>query len=496
MSESNPDSPGPSGTDDRKRLSEKLRRWLPHLPSRKAVWATLRVVLVRSAILFGGFLVILLLLTAGAAWYTSRPQFCRSCHNMEPYYQSWQESSHKDVSCIECHFAPGLGGKVRGKLLGLVQLAKYVTASEGPRPAAEIPDASCLRSGCHETRLLSGKVDYHGIPFDHTSHLEGARRWGTLRCTSCHNQIVQGSQHMTVTKSTCFLCHFKGQEFNAGFGTCTRCHAIPKEKFDLGGNITFDHQSVLDRRISCHNCHRDLIRGEGEVPQERCGVCHNRQDDLKRIDDHEFMHKTHVTDHKVDCLDCHLTIEHSLDQEKMAHAASDCKSCHPDHHHEQVQMLLGTGAKTVPGAAGGMLAGRVECRTCHRDELMDSTFGTVKKGSAAICSMCHEAFSTEELHTYQTQLTASSSEIESAISRVRAALGSASLGAKRAAEVPAELDVLQDDLDFLRAGNGIHNIHYANTLARQLAKNLSELCGEVNVAAPEVELPEILERPR
>ena len=124
--------------------------------------------------LLAAWLVLMVVMAGAAAWYTSRPVFCNSCHIMEPYYKSWQESSHKDVTCIECHFPPGLGGKVRGKMLGLVQLLKYVTASAGPRPSAEIPDASCLRSGCHETRLLSGRVDFsrHLIPFDHTPHLQ------------------------------------------------------------------------------------------------------------------------------------------------------------------------------------------------------------------------------------------------------------------------------------------------------------------------------------
>ena len=124
----------------------------------------------RTAAFLGAFVLFLLILVAMAGWYTSRPQFCRSCHIMEPYYDSWAASSHKDVTCIECHFAPGIGGKLRGKMLGLVQLAKYVTASAGPRPAAEVPDASCLRSGCHETRLLSGRVDFHHIQFDHNRH--------------------------------------------------------------------------------------------------------------------------------------------------------------------------------------------------------------------------------------------------------------------------------------------------------------------------------------
>jgi len=245
------DDPGTSG-------GTKVARWR---------WFLLR------GIAFGGaFLVILGLLTASAGWYTSRPEFCRSCHNMEPYYQSWKHSSHSEVSCIKCHFPPGVGEKVRGKMLGLVQLAKYVTRSEGPRPAAEIPDASCLRSGCHETRTLSGRVEFEGISFDHRPHLLKMRRGKKLRCTSCHGQIVQGS-HMTVTKSTCFLCHFKDQHFNEGLGSCTRCHQIPEEQFDLGGGITFHHDLAYEKGVDCANCHGDLIRGDGAVPQERCRVC-------------------------------------------------------------------------------------------------------------------------------------------------------------------------------------------------------------------------------
>ena len=183
----------------------------------------------------------MLVMGGAAAWYTLRPVFCNSCHNMEPYYKSWQESTHKDVTCIECHFPPGVGGKVRGKVLGLVQLLKYVTGSAGTRPSAEIPDASCLRSGCHENRLLAGRVDYRVktlgkeivIPFDHTPHLEEGRRGKTLHCTSCHNQIVQGT-HMTVDSRTCFLCHFKDQPFNEKLSACTHCHQIPSRRVRPG----------------------------------------------------------------------------------------------------------------------------------------------------------------------------------------------------------------------------------------------------------------------
>ena len=118
-------------------------------------------------------IVLLLLITAGAAEYTSRPEFCPTCHYMEPFYFSWKASKHKDISCVKCHFEPGLAGTVRGKLEGLVQVVKYVSqAYRKSKPWAEIPDESCLQSGCHETRLLAGKVDYlRGIHFDHAPHL-------------------------------------------------------------------------------------------------------------------------------------------------------------------------------------------------------------------------------------------------------------------------------------------------------------------------------------
>jgi nitrate/TMAO reductase-like tetraheme cytochrome c subunit len=47
-----------------------------------------------------------ILLTAGTVGfveYSGQPSFCKNCHNMVPYYESWQTSSHKDVKCILCH---------------------------------------------------------------------------------------------------------------------------------------------------------------------------------------------------------------------------------------------------------------------------------------------------------------------------------------------------------------------------------------------------------
>lgn len=476
-----PSAPLPEETDDSP--SSRLD-W-------KSLWPKLRWVAVRLFAVLGTFLLLLLLLTASAGWYTSRSEFCRSCHIMEPYYQSWRHSSHSDVACIKCHFAPGFNEKVRGKMLGLVQLAKYVTRSEGPRPAAEIPDASCLRSGCHETRLLSGRVEFQGVPFDHQPHLEKLRRDKKLRCTSCHSQIVQG-EHMAVTTSTCFLCHFKEGLFNEGLGACTRCHQIPKEKFDIGGGAMFTHELAYEKGVDCINCHGDLIRGNGEVPHERCQVCHNRKDDLSRKDDHVFMHQKHVSDHKVDCLDCHLEIRHSLDRDNVVHAAADCTSCHPDHHREQVDMLRGIGGKSIPAHPTGMQSVRIECRSCHRVKGVSDTGTVLWKASAEVCMSCHDASAAQpqRLELYHQTFQASLDELESGIQRAQEALPTAALDADRSTEVETQLEDLKDDLSFLRAANGIHNIHYASTLIKTLVDRVSSLCRELEIAEPEVSLPQ------
>ncbi|MHB1037212.1 MAG: NapC/NirT family cytochrome c [Pirellulales bacterium] len=453
-----------------------------------SIWPKVHWVLVRGVILLGSLFLLMLVMAAMAGWYTSRPQFCNSCHIMEPYYKSWQESSHSEVSCIECHFPPGFGGKVRGKMLGLVQLAKYVTASEGPRPSAEIPDASCLRSGCHETRLLTGRVDFHGVPFDHTPHLGQMRRGKQLRCTSCHSQIVQG-KHMTVTVTTCFLCHFKGEPFNQGLGACTRCHAIPDAKFDLGGGVPFTHDLANEKGVDCANCHGDVIRGTGEVPRERCLSCHNRQDDLAKIGDHQFMHLKHVTEHKIDCLQCHLQIEHSLDRQKIEHAAADCQSCHPNHHNEQIAMLRGKGGRSIPSHTNGMLAIRIECKSCHQQKVVSVTGTVLEKGSSKMCLVCHDAGTVQRFELDHVRIRTSLPELEATLKEVRAAVKSAGLPDARQTEINASLDGVQHDLDFLRIGNDIHNMHYAARLHQALVDRLSALCRELKLPEPKVTPP-------
>lgn len=245
---------------------------------------------------------------------SSSPVLCSGCHIMTPYVEAWKTSKHNKVACVECHYPPGFRDSLWVKYQALAQVAKWATQTYSSKPFAEIEDASCLRSGCHERRLLDGKVVFkRNIIFDHRPHLEEVRRGRQLRCTSCHSQIVVGT-HIEVTESTCFLCHFKGMKVGRELhplAGCTGCHEAPTGEIRVG-SIWFSHEEMVRRGVACEKCHLNVIEGEGEAPRARCFTCHNQPEKLERYGDTEFVHDFHVAGHNIECARCHDEIRHRL----------------------------------------------------------------------------------------------------------------------------------------------------------------------------------------
>ena len=123
----------------------------------------------------------------------------------------------------------------------------------------------------------------------------------------------------------------------------------------------------------------------------------------------------HVTDHKVDCLECHLEIQHSLDPQRIEHAAADCKSCHPNQHGEQIRMLLGEGAKSISAQHGGMAVAGIACPSCHQVKEISPTGTVLWRASTAICTQCHDEAATERLRARHEQLQGSLADIEASL---------------------------------------------------------------------------------
>ena len=89
---------------------------------------------------------------------STSPLLCNSCHIMKPYVAAWKASKHRNVTCVQCHYPPGFRDTIWVKYQAISQVVKWATQTYNSKPFAEVEDASCLRSGCHERRLMEGKV--------------------------------------------------------------------------------------------------------------------------------------------------------------------------------------------------------------------------------------------------------------------------------------------------------------------------------------------------
>jgi len=416
--------------------------------------------------------VVLTLFMALTMEVTSRPGFCKTCHYMEPYYQSWKESSHHDVTCTDCHFPPGIRNKIKGKMTALSMLVNYFTGVyKKSKPWAEISDSSCMREGCHETRMLAGSVPFKkNIKFNHEPHLTQLRRGKKLRCTSCHSQIVQGS-HLSVTETTCFLCHFKDMDSQTSINQCTRCHEAPVADKDENTKIAFDHTEVVARNVACPKCHGRMILGDGAVPRNRCNSCHAQLDTIKRYNDTDFLHKNHITDHKIECDQCHTEIQHkSISRTELV--KPDCRACHPDFHQAQLALFSGTGGRGTPDHPSPMFNSGLNCQACHIFHNLDSNFkakGESFIANAKACDPCHGAGYHKILETWNQQTQRKLGQLDRVI---KAARNRAQAG-KNNSRFPEASQKLEDALynyNLVKYGKSIHNIAFANQLMERSFK--------------------------
>lgn len=465
---------------------ERHSRWVPFWFSKRG-WAQAALIV----LVFG---------TVGFGEFTMQPDFCQSCHIMVPYYKAWHESTHRNIPCQDCHFEPGWRNTLKGKWQASSQVAKYVTRTYGTMPHAEIQDASCLREGCHEKRLLEGQSEWEvkkpngaivKIRFDHKPHLEETRRGRQLRCTSCHSQIVQG-EHVTVTVGSCFLCHFKGLRHGRDsevLGGCTGCHNAPKEEIRLATGV-FNHKEYIDRGVQCYNCHSDSIKGDGEVPRQACMACHNTHETLSRYGETNFLHTTHVTDHKVDCTRCHIEIEHNV-AAGVETAESSCNRCHEQTHGGPAKLYRGEGGRGIPAMPSPMFRAQVDCIACHQfkehnasvAKVVGQTFVAEQKS----CDMCHGDTPdpkggkyAEKLAEWKGVLAERTKGAKETIEGATTQLAAATMDAKQRLELERKLADARHNLTLVELGHGVHNYNYSVALlglATEWSQEVSRACG-------------------
>jgi nitrate/TMAO reductase-like tetraheme cytochrome c subunit len=429
--------------------------------------------------------ILLVVSSVGFVEYSARPSFCKSCHIMQPYYDSWATSSHRDVPCIKCHYAPGIRAEAMGKLQAANQVVKYVTGSYGVKPWAEIEDAACLRSGCHSERKVEGVVDYNGVRFDHATHLGELRRGKQLRCTSCHSQIVQG-EHVAVTVATCVLCHFKDRPPGAPLAGCTGCHPSPARVESPAGYVV-DHSQYVRDRISCISCHNEVTVGSGSAERSRCFNCHNEPARLDQFENTTLVHQVHIAEHKVECTQCHTPIEHRV----VALASTfelDCRSCHVQVHDAQRRLYAGMGGHDARNMPSKMFLARVSCLGCHGQPATLRGHQRVQLAGEASCLSCHGIRYANMLPSWQGEMDRKLKRVAPIVAGARAALNGVPIRQRPVAD--SLLRLAQENLDLVRLGKPAHNIVYSDELLRATVKLVRDAvrAGRLPYAVPAVNL--------
>jgi hypothetical protein len=104
--------------------------------------------------------------------YTESPSFCGElCHKvMQPEYETYRESPHARIACVDCHVGPGATWYVRSKLAGLHQV--YATLFDKyprpiPTPIEDLRPAQETCQSCHWPEQFWGglQVDFeHFLP--------------------------------------------------------------------------------------------------------------------------------------------------------------------------------------------------------------------------------------------------------------------------------------------------------------------------------------------
>jgi nitrate/TMAO reductase-like tetraheme cytochrome c subunit len=163
-------------------------------------------------------LVLLAVVTLWGFRETSKPSFCSSCHFIQPYADSWKTSTHAGyaVTCVNCHFEPGVVGYVKGKIYSIIKITQFAAGQTEKKPEAAklVILSACLQ--CHDyirnpadPRYPKGIV-VQGITFPHDFHLNRAN----LSCADCHSGIAHGGRLVGAAKpqakadpAFCNSCH-------------------------------------------------------------------------------------------------------------------------------------------------------------------------------------------------------------------------------------------------------------------------------------------------
>jgi nitrate/TMAO reductase-like tetraheme cytochrome c subunit len=351
-----------SGSTTAAKTPSRLRRWL-----------------IRSAIVVGVLVIGGAALIGVAEHRTQQPQFCASCHIMEPYYATWETDVHGaklDVACVDCHYAPGEKTTLKAKFRGLSQVASYFSGRYGAgRPRAYVSNLSCMTAQCHgDMKFMDKPLTIGTVRFMHSKHLNRdaelekphEARLAELEKTL---QTLSGEQRFRELDAI-------AAEVGPGKDRYDRLAELAK-RWDLKANremlVEFSQLKHRTARIA-------------QLTNLQCTSCHayhaTDQDKAAGKAGHHFQVTTTT------CYTCHFN------NEGFNTGTSECLKCHsPPRQDIVVHAEMkppkdaggDTATKLVKMNHAEILNKQVSCEACHADAIVRDATVTRRD-----CERCHD----------------------------------------------------------------------------------------------------------
>lgn len=303
----------------------------------------------RIALAMLSLIVLIALSFPGASvYYAARDgRSCARCHEIRPAYHAWAESTHRNVSCKECHGSL-LTLDVGFHMNNLNQLITHLRGEAPSRVAISERNVARLMEACkrcHAQEYAQWEAGPHSVTYADIFLDETHNRARLLddACTRCHGMFYDGPIYRLVTPIDVEGPWSLVNERLATQPTipCMACHqihahgeplALRKESSAGQDEIHRPSLAFYDLRSQTHFGASDLplpdmVDGDIELtlaisPDPRQGLCYQCHAPLTTFHALSGDDRTPVGVHQgVSCLACH--------QKHGQETRASCAACHP-----------------------------------------------------------------------------------------------------------------------------------------------------------------------
>lgn len=277
-------------------------------PHSRMLWIRVRSIIV--------VLLLIVVFSVALDVVTALPGICSSCHEMESRVESWKESGHSRVACVDCHLKPTAWYELperlldRGRLLGRDAVRHLAGGYEDPVGGTDsdgllLPDEICLE--CHDANRKA--TTGFRILIEHAEHAERNGSCASCHVRTAHPTEMRGDALSLMTQ--CFTCHGLAKEADAS-GDCAVCHPAdyelrPASHVDASWTTRHGAVSLADPQQctlchtagSCAECHGlEMPHPAGwasstpghvsvaESSRALCERCHGQQADMCSVCHH------------------------------------------------------------------------------------------------------------------------------------------------------------------------------------------------------------------